>query len=209
MFASEINRYCRRPVNANFQSVSIFHDLTERRAGDARCGRVDLYVVGFPCQPFSSSGSRRGFEDTGSGGRGIMLFHVFSYLHQETITQSIRDRERAAFKTSSCRPMLPRHYGFVARLGDVQFVRCRVKPRGRVGVANTCSTRSRFPICATGFRFLIDVVLLDPFLRHLFSSCSWRFRIAGLAGSRGETMVRTGIVVPSEQHDVVAPLLLV
>ena len=137
----------------------------------------------------------------------MALFFSHFILRQETKTQSIRAGERAWFEISSWRPMLPGHYGYVARLEDIQFVRCRVEPRGEREWHHACSARRRFPICAIAFRVLIDTVSM--FETDLLSSCSWHFKIAGLAGSRGETMVRTGIVVPSEQHDVVAPLLLV
>ena len=40
--------------------------------------RVELYVAGFPCQPFSSSGSREGTED--KLGRGSIFKYIFRYI---------------------------------------------------------------------------------------------------------------------------------
>ena len=41
-------------------------------------GTCDLYVAGFPCQPFSSEGSHGGLSD--KHGRGIVIFAIIEYL---------------------------------------------------------------------------------------------------------------------------------
>ena len=39
---------------------------------------VDVYVAGFPCQPFSTAGKQQGFED--SKGRGTIFHHILEYI---------------------------------------------------------------------------------------------------------------------------------
>ena len=41
----------------------------------------DIYVAGFPCQPFSTAGKQQGFSD--EKGRGGIFFHVVEYIKQK------------------------------------------------------------------------------------------------------------------------------
>ena len=57
----EINPFCRRVLGKHWPAVPIHEDIRELTA-DA-VGPVDLICGGYPCQPFSQAGQRRGAED--------------------------------------------------------------------------------------------------------------------------------------------------
>merc|ERR1711972_355450 len=54
----------------------MYHDVTTRDNKKAPC--TDIYVAGFPCQPFSSAGLGQGFNDMKN--RGQIFFYVLDYI---------------------------------------------------------------------------------------------------------------------------------
>lgn len=75
VLASEVDRFCTKNYQVNFG---------DRPAGDVcrieseHIPNHDLLVGGFPCQPFSSSGSRLGVEDP--SGRGVLFREIVRIL---------------------------------------------------------------------------------------------------------------------------------
>jgi DNA (cytosine-5)-methyltransferase 1 len=68
VFSSEIDKYCIQSIKANYEPDIIFGDkegpypegdITKRDINDVP--GIDLYIAGFPCQPFSIAGKRQGF----------------------------------------------------------------------------------------------------------------------------------------------------
>jgi site-specific DNA-cytosine methylase len=60
-WAFEIDKFARATILANAPPLYLGTDFTQRDPAAAR--RIDLYVVGLPCQPFSNAGLRLGFAD--------------------------------------------------------------------------------------------------------------------------------------------------
>ncbi len=58
----EWNKYCQAVLQKNFPHASIFGDIHEFD-GRPYAGQIDIITGGFPCQPYSHAGLRKGNDD--------------------------------------------------------------------------------------------------------------------------------------------------
>ena len=77
IFSCEIDEFAIQTYEANFDKIS-FKDITEVK-GDLlkEIPPYDLFVAGFPCQPFSVCGRKEGFMDET---RGTLFFDILRVL---------------------------------------------------------------------------------------------------------------------------------
>jgi len=62
IFQVEIDPFCRRVLQKNFPDAQRFTDI-KHFDGSAFAGKIDIISGGFPCQPFSVAGQRKGKTD--------------------------------------------------------------------------------------------------------------------------------------------------
>lgn len=75
IFSSEIDNHARKAYSDNYGELP-HGDITEISPKDIP--KHDLLLAGFPCQPFSQAGLKKGFEDT----RGTLFFYIANIIKE-------------------------------------------------------------------------------------------------------------------------------
>lgn len=85
VFASELDKFARQTYEANYikSSPKLFKagnfntDITDSKLDYNDIPEFDVLCAGFPCQPFSHAGLKKGFSDT----RGTLFFNIQEIVH--------------------------------------------------------------------------------------------------------------------------------
>jgi len=97
----EIDKYARETYKKNFGDYPEYNDAKDMYPQSLPS--FDVLCAGFPCQPFSTSGKRMGFEDT----RGTIFFEIARitkekrprYLFLENVTGLLNHKEGRTGRT--------------------------------------------------------------------------------------------------------------
>ena len=79
VFSSDMDPHVVKMIEANHSPRILYGDIRNRDV--MQVPYVDLYVAGFPCQPFSVAGKKQGFWD--EQGRGTLFFDIINYINEK------------------------------------------------------------------------------------------------------------------------------
>lgn len=75
-FTCDKDPYVLKSIKANYHPKKIYTDITKRK--HALLPDIDMYICGFPCQPFSLMGNKMGTEDSRSNiKRSVNVLKLF------------------------------------------------------------------------------------------------------------------------------------
>ena len=76
VFSCEKDEHCMESLVANYTPEHLFSDMTDR--DNKKLPDIDIYICGFPCQPFSNAGYRQGMQD--EKGRGNLFWYCLDVI---------------------------------------------------------------------------------------------------------------------------------
>jgi DNA (cytosine-5)-methyltransferase 1 len=76
VFSCEKDEHCMESLVANYTPEHLFSDMTDRDT--KKLPDIDIYICGFPCQPFSNAGYRQGMQD--EKGRGNLFWYCLDVI---------------------------------------------------------------------------------------------------------------------------------
>ena len=100
VYSSDYNKHCQKVYFNNFNEMP-YGDITKINPNEIP--EFDVLTAGFPCQPFSISGHKKGFEDT----RGTLFFDICNIIQLrqpsvvvlENVKHLINHDKKRTFKT--------------------------------------------------------------------------------------------------------------
>lgn len=107
VFASEIDKYARKTYKHNFYKIvpELFDEKLFnkdiRKIVPSEIPDFDVLCGGFPCQPFSQAGYKRGFADNHKSERGNLFFYIAEILEVKKPKAFFLENVRGLFKHDS------------------------------------------------------------------------------------------------------------
>ena len=82
-YSSEIDKYAQIVSQANYPEIIRLGDITKWKEWDIE--KPDIITAGFPCQPYSIAGKRKGLEDERGGNIVNAMFEVIEKYKPENL----------------------------------------------------------------------------------------------------------------------------
>lgn len=98
VFASEKDKFARQTYEKNFDTKDFDFNNDIRKISGEQIPDHDILCAGFPCQPFSQAGLKKGFQDGEDSERGNLFFCILDILKQKKPKAFILENVRHLIK---------------------------------------------------------------------------------------------------------------